>query len=342
MQVLIVDIQGFPSDMQRRAVRQLPTFSRFSSMVHGVMASDLDATISDCAHVMLLRVEGDDLWTGLKRVDAQLADVLHQYPRTTTVITSTRVRGDDTCTSSSFVGVCASPGVHVPTLPQHTTVNGISKWIVRRVGHGQNPTDPLPPPVSRRLDTERLLVQDTEDPLAARLLWVRALVRRPGRCSDVLVTLRFALRDLVDDKARWDADTDAERSRTLARHTEWPTPTVSVEVHDDLEEVDNDDTELLSAALALVGPTVHVEVPRRMWLSPPLPRERSVLLHDDREARTWLPWTLRRRLPFPLSTELCTVWVCEEEDDERRAHHEEQLGAKGAELHACKRQPEAV
>ena len=259
-------------------------------------------------------------WGAVEAVDAELGTLLERANDAMVVLTSTRLLHADAF--SSFVGVRPPCGMRLSTLPTHTTVAGVVTWIVRQLSDSTPLSTPLPPPVSHQLDVT-LAAADTpvSDPLGCKTLWIRAVVPRPGRCTDVVATLRFGLRDLVSDTTRWDAATDSERSQMATEHAVWPTPDVDVCMHDahganggheDPEAV-LADAAVRAAALALFGPTVDVTVPPSLWLRPPLPREASAAVRGEQRS-LWLPWALLRRLPDDLPAAPCVAWVPEERE----------------------------
>lgn len=337
MQIIIVDMHEFPSALQRRAVRQLPRFGQFDHVAHDVPVSPVRVdelagraevrTLRSGAEVLFARPPTSIAWLTLRRdertewdyltaVDAELYTVLHACRDAYVVVTSTYSTRPD-----SMLGVRAPPGVRLPPLPTQTNVHGLLMCILCHAFGLTLPTA-LPPPVSRFTDVTALLVCGDTNPLEARRLWVQVVVPRPDRCTGVVVTFRFGLRDLVqvtDDE--WEAATDAERSRWVEGDVDWPVPTSNrvVHMHDMVEDPETNlyarpglaEAAMLSEALRRVGPTVRVKTPSSVWLCAPCSRERSVRVGGERRDE-WLPWALSRRLPHALPLRPCTAWIPED------------------------------
>lgn len=329
MRLLVLDVHGFPSDLQRRAVRQLPAFRRLQSVAHGVLVGPPPPCTMVPSVMDLLASSGPELtwctvhpghaaspWSSLLATDVELGILLDRAPDATVVLTSTRLLHPDAF--SSFVGARPPRGVRWAQMPTLSTVAGVVSWLARRVSASDSCVPwPLPPPVSRQLDVTR--TTSDVDPLNGRPLWIRVLVPRTNRLTNATVTMRFGIRDLVSDPTRWDAATDSERSHMATERTTWPTPEVDMWMRDahDAHSADEDpedvpaDVEARSAALALVGPTVDVTVPPVLWLRSPLGRDASAAVRGTERSR-WLPRALCEGLPSEIPTSPCVAWVPEE------------------------------
>lgn len=282
-------------------------------------------------------------WEDVQGANETLDGIMRRHRDWAIVLTASRTggggapphRGD----VESFVGVRAPYGLRLPALPLGddaalTHLDGrLLSTLTYLCEDRVLGCDALPPAVTWQLDVGTLVsaqvqLADGVSPFDLRRLWIRGVVPRPDRCSNVAVVVAFSLADVANRQANhqdWQRMSDAERSHWMATHgvehgNEWSVPVAfDVRIFDQSEDVDEvcdlwptagaSERQALECVLELVGASLPLHVPSDLWLRAPVDKASSILVGgDDRSA--WLPLAVRARLPpAAVLPPVCTVLV---------------------------------